>query len=97
MYNWGYECAKNITWLTWFTLVQGLINLHLCSCSCLGNSDLALVLLHFLLHHPSFMHMHRCISFSYARCKTCGREVRGVGAEPQDDVRWASPEDGRIR
>ena len=26
----------------------------------------------------AFIHMHRCISFRYARCTTCGREARGV-------------------
>ena len=36
------------------------------------------------------MHMHRCTSFRYARCTTCGREARGVGAEPQDGVRCTS-------
>ena len=28
---------------------------------------------------------------------TCGREARGVGAEPQDGVRWTSPENGKTR
>ena len=31
----------------------------------------------------------------YARYTTCGRTARSVGAEPQDGVRWTSPEDGR--
>jgi len=58
--------------------MQDLLNLCLCSCSCLGNSELILVLLHFLLHH--------CTLFMYARYTTCGRAARGVGAEPQDGV-----------
>jgi len=31
----------------------------------------------------------------YARYAKHGHATRGVGAEPQDGVRWTSPEDGR--
>jgi hypothetical protein len=33
----------------------------------------------------------------YARCTTCGREARDVGAEPRGGVWWTSLEDGRNR
>ena len=49
------------------------------------------------------MHLYICIIASQLGTldirvdATCGHEARGVGAEPQDGVRWASPEDGRNR
>ena len=47
------------------------------------------------------MHLFICIIASHLGTldirvdATCGYEARGVGAEPQDGVRWASPEDER--
>ena len=47
------------------------------------------------------MHLFICIIASHLGTldirvdATCGYEARGVGAEPQDGVRWTSLEDGK--
>ena len=49
------------------------------------------------------MHLFICIIASHLGTldirvdATCGYEARGVGAEPQDGARWASPGDERNR
>ena len=43
------------------------------------------------------MHLHRCISFRYARHTTCGHGARADGTEPQDGVGWMHPEEKRTR
>ena len=49
------------------------------------------------------MHLYICIIVPHLGTldirvdTTCVREARGVGAEPQDGVRWTSPENGRTR
>ena len=57
------------------------MNLYFCCCT-------------FYCIVPAFIHMHCCTSFRYARCTMC---ARGVEVEPQDGVRWTSPENGRTR
>ena len=51
--------------------------------------------LSFLYITHAFIHQYCCVSFRYARYAKHGRAARGVGAEPQDGVRWTSLEDGR--
>ena len=78
--------------------MQDLINLRLSSCSCLDNSDLVLELLHCFT--TSSMHSYICIVAPHLGTLDVQRmDVKHtvIGAEPQDGVRWTSPENGRTR
>ena len=80
---------------------------HFNSMSCLlSNScpvwSFLLIALHCIMStHASgvvflkFVHLHRCISFRYARRIMRGRKARDDGIEPQDGEWWTHPEDGR--
>jgi len=43
------------------------------------------------IHTSALLHF----AFRYASCTTWWRAAHGVGEEPQDGVRWTSPEDAR--
>ena len=43
-------------------------------------------MMHLMLPFFAFMHWYCCISPTYTRCTTCGREARDNGVEPEDSV-----------
>ena len=48
-------------------------------------------MMHLMLLVFAFMHLHCCISSSYARCTAHGHEGHDVGVKPEDGVGGPNP------